>query len=290
MVARSAERARGAAGRTRPTAQRSRDRRAGARRPRGRDHREGHARDGDLVRPPDRGDARRIPTSRRCTVARAWLGEHRASTGRLYQRLREIRGLNYGDYAYIEAFPRGMFQFFPDPERRAPRADLRDLDPAGRAGRTRTCRCGIALHELDKLIENGLTQEDFEATRDYLMKNVYLMTATQDQQLGYALDSRGTASASSPAFMRRALQSLTVEQVNAAIRRHLNVHDLSIVFITRDAAGLKQALVSDAASPFATTARNQQRCWPRDQAIGTLKLNIAADKITATPVAEVFAR
>ena len=26
-----------------------------------------------------------------------------------------MRGINYGDYAYIEAFPRGMFQFFPDP-------------------------------------------------------------------------------------------------------------------------------------------------------------------------------
>ena len=38
-------------------------------------------------------------------VARAWLGEHRIASGQLYQRLREIRGLNYGDYAYIEAFP-----------------------------------------------------------------------------------------------------------------------------------------------------------------------------------------
>ena len=49
------------------------------------------------------------------SVARAWLGEHRLSSGRLYDRIREIRGINYGDYAYIEAFPRGMFQFFPDP-------------------------------------------------------------------------------------------------------------------------------------------------------------------------------
>ena len=40
-------------------------------------------------------------------LARAWLGEHRASNGRLFQRLRELRGLNYGDYAYIEAFPVG---------------------------------------------------------------------------------------------------------------------------------------------------------------------------------------
>src|SRR6185369_13774319 len=48
-------------------------------------------------------------------AARSWLGEHRLSSGRLYQRIREERGMNYGDYAYIEAFPRGMFQFFPDP-------------------------------------------------------------------------------------------------------------------------------------------------------------------------------
>jgi hypothetical protein len=40
-------------------------------------------------------------------LARTWLGEHRSSTSHLYQRIRELRGMNYGDYAYIEAFPRG---------------------------------------------------------------------------------------------------------------------------------------------------------------------------------------
>ena len=49
------------------------------------------------------------------SVARAWLGEHRSSMSHLYQRIRELRGMNYGDYAYIEAFPGGMFQFFPEP-------------------------------------------------------------------------------------------------------------------------------------------------------------------------------
>jgi zinc protease len=48
-------------------------------------------------------------------LAKTWLGEHRASSAHLYQRIRELRGMNYGDYAYIEAFPRGMFQFFPNP-------------------------------------------------------------------------------------------------------------------------------------------------------------------------------
>ena len=48
-------------------------------------------------------------------VVASYLGQHRSSNSYLYQRLREARGLNYGDYAYIEYFPRGMFQFTPDP-------------------------------------------------------------------------------------------------------------------------------------------------------------------------------
>ena len=45
-------------------------------------------------------------------LARAWLGEHRASNGRLYNRIREIRGMTYVYYAY-SSLPRGMYQFFP---------------------------------------------------------------------------------------------------------------------------------------------------------------------------------
>jgi zinc protease len=45
----------------------------------------------------------------------SYLGQHRSSNSYLYQRLREARGLNYGDYAYIEYFPRGMFQMTPEP-------------------------------------------------------------------------------------------------------------------------------------------------------------------------------
>ena len=100
-----------------------------------------------------------------------------------------MRGINYGDYAYIEAFPRGMFQFFPDPNiARSGRSSRSGSGPSCRS--MRTCRCGLRVHELDSSIANGLTKVQFEATRDYLMKNVYVMTARQDQQLGYALDSQ----------------------------------------------------------------------------------------------------
>jgi zinc protease len=223
------------------------------------------------------------------SVARAWLGEHRMPAGQLFQRIREVRGINYGDYAYIEAFPRGMFQFFPDPnlarQRQIFEIWIRPVVPVNAHMSLR-----IAIHELDQLIERGLTPAQFEGTRDYLMSNVYVMTAQQDQQLGYALDSGWYGIGEFTAFMRRALQSLTVEQVNAAIRRHLNAHDLSIVFITRDAAGLRQALASDAASPIRYDGEKPAALLADDQVIGALKLNIAANKITVTPVAEVFAK
>ena len=66
--------------------------------------------------------------------------------------------MNYGDYAYIEAFPRGMFQFFPDPNvaRRAQLFEIwiRPVVPANAQMALR-----IALHELRRLVDDGLTQE-----------------------------------------------------------------------------------------------------------------------------------
>ncbi|HKV40378.1 MAG TPA: insulinase family protein, partial [Blastocatellia bacterium] len=48
-------------------------------------------------------------------VAQSHFGQHRSSNSLLFQQIRQIRGMNYGDYAYIEYFPRGMFKFHPDP-------------------------------------------------------------------------------------------------------------------------------------------------------------------------------
>jgi len=223
------------------------------------------------------------------SIARAWLGEHRIASGQLYQRIREIRGMNYGDYAYIEAFPRGMFQFFPDAnvarQQQIFEIWIRPVVPANAHMALR-----IAVFELNKLIENGLTREQFEVTRDYLMNNVYVMTARQDQQLGYALDSQWYGIDEFTSTMRKALQSLTVEQVNAAIKRHLSARDFSAVIITKDAAGLRQALVADAFSPIRYDGEKPQALLDEDQVIGNLKLSLASDRVKITPIAEVFAK
>src|SRR3990172_1550213 len=209
------------------------------------------------------------------------------ASGRLFQPIREARGLNYGNYAYIEAFPRGMFQFFPDPgvarQRQIFEIWIRPVVPVNAHLSLR-----IALSELDRLVRNGLTKEQFEITRDYLLSNVYVMTARQEQQLGYALDSAWYGIGEFTSFMRAALGRLTVEQVNAAIRRHLRARDLAIVCITKDAAGLKQALVSDEFSPIRYDGEKPADLLAEDRVVGALKLGLGADDVRVTPIAEVF--
>jgi len=222
-------------------------------------------------------------------LARAWLGEHRASNGRLFQRLREVRGLNYGDYAYIEAFPRAMYQFFPDPNI-ARRAQIFEVWIRPVAPEHGAFALKAGLHELDELIEHGLTAADFEETRQYLSKNVFIMTKTQDQELGYALDSRWYGIGEYTAYIREELAKLTVDVVNAAIRRHLSAENLSIVIITKDAAALREELLADHLSTIRYDAEKPKELLAEDAIIGARKLHLWPEAVRVTPVDQVFAR
>jgi zinc protease len=220
-------------------------------------------------------------------LAKTWLGEHRASNSYLYQRIRELRGMNYGDYAYIEAFPRGMFGFFPSPNL-GRKSQIFEVWIRPVAPQNAHFALRVALAELGKLIDKGLTQEHFAATRDYLMKNVFVMTATQDAQLGYALDAQWYHTPEFARMMRDGLSRLTVADVNAAVRKHLSATNLSVVFITRDAAGLKEKLVSDAFSPISYDAQKPQALLDEDMAIGGMKLGIRPEAVRITPALQVF--
>ena len=222
-------------------------------------------------------------------LARTWLGEHRSSSSHLYQRIRELRGMNYGDYAYVEAFPRGGFQFFPEPNI-ARRAQIFEVWIRPVVPENGPMAFRIALWEVRKLIEKGLTQAEFETTRDYLMKNVFVMTATQDQQLGYALDSKWYGIPEYTSFMRDHLAKLTLADVNAAIRKHLSGADLQVVAITKDAKGLADQLVNDVAPAIKYEAAKPQEVQDEDRAIAAVKLGIKPAAVTITPVDAVFAK
>jgi zinc protease len=220
-------------------------------------------------------------------VVASYFGQHRSSNGYLYQRLREARGLNYGDYAYIEYFPRGMFQFTPDPNlgrtSQIFQIWIRPVVPDNGHFVLRA-----ALYEYDKLVRDGMSKEAFEATREFLTKYNNILTQTQDAQLGYALDSRYYNIPDYVSYMREQLAKLTLEDVNNAIRKHLKTEAMRIVVITRDAEGLRDAILGNRPSPISYNSPKPKEITDEDKVIENYKVNVKVGDVVIVPVAKVF--
>ncbi|MGE0490929.1 MAG: M16 family metallopeptidase [Vulcanimicrobiota bacterium] len=218
-------------------------------------------------------------------LVRSYFGEHRSSNSYLYQRLREIRGLNYGDYAYIEYFPRGMFLSQPDPN--YPRQQqifqiwIRPVEPQNGLFTLRA-----TLYELEKLVNEGLTKPEFEATREFLSKNVALLVQTDDRRLGYALDDKYYGTAPFVDRVKSDLEKLTVEDVNRVIRENLQAKDLEIVVITDKAEEFAQAVRQETPSPITYNSPKLDDIMQEDKVIATFP--IKADEIDILPLDKVF--
>ncbi|HET7307231.1 MAG TPA: insulinase family protein [Gammaproteobacteria bacterium] len=221
-------------------------------------------------------------------LARAWLGEHRSSVSHLYQRIRELRGMNYGDYAYIEYFPEGMFRLQPAPNlaRRQQifQVWLRPLrDNADAAFALR-----LALYELDKLIDGGLAPEAFESTRDYLHKFVALMVKSPARRLGYAIDSACYGTAGFVDYVRGGLATLDVASVNAALKRHLDTTRMKFVFVAENAEDLKTRLVNDTPSRMTYNVEKPAEVLVEDEQVGKLPLGLEADAVRVVKADDLF--
>jgi zinc protease len=220
-------------------------------------------------------------------VVASYFGQHRSSNSYLYQRLREARGLNYGDYAYIEYFPRGMFQFMPDPNlgRRQQifQIWIRPVEPQNGLFALRA-----ALYEYDKLVRDGISKEAFEATREFLSKYVNILTQTQDTQLGYALDSRYYGIDDYNQHMRASLAKLTLEDVNAAIRCHLKSDRMRVVMVTKEAEALRDAILGNKLSPITYNSPKPKEIMDEDKVIQAYKIDVKPEAVSVVPIGQVF--
>ncbi len=220
-------------------------------------------------------------------LVRSYFGEHRSSNSHLFQRIREARGMNYGDYAYIEYFPNGMFQFHPDANL-ARHSQLfqiwiRPVPPEQAHFAIRA-----AMYELQKLVRDGMTEADFEATRNYLLKFAGVLTQSQGRQLGYALDSRFYGTPAFGEFIRQGLQRLTLEEVNRVIREHLQTDDMALVVVTPNAEDLAERLAKNSPSPIAYNAPKPDEIMVEDEVIQQFPLGIDREDIRIVPAEEVF--
>jgi zinc protease len=178
------------------------------------------------------------------------LGEHRNSSSHLYQFIREARGMNYGDYSYIEVLPGGGFRTMP-PTNVPRRTQLFEvwLRPVPNEQAHFALRAGV--REVEKLAQNGLSEEQFELTKTFLTKYCLHFAETTSDRLGYAVDDAiyEVASPGNLANFRNLVPKLTREEVNAAIKKYLNPANMQIAIVTEKAEDLAAALASDSRAP-----------------------------------------
>jgi zinc protease len=117
---------------------------------------------------------------------------------------------------------------------------------------------------------------------------VTLLTQTQSDRLGYAIDSRFYGISEFGGYCKAALEKLAVEKVNEAIRKHLRSTDLDVVIITKDARGMRQAIRSAKPAAIIYASPPPKEVLEEDKLIG--KYPIDAGSVEIVPVDAIFER
>jgi zinc protease len=200
-------------------------------------------------------------------VANSWLGEHRKEYSRLYRKIREARSMNYGDYSYIEWYQDGGGNMLPVPG--VPRTSnyfsfwIRPVQTAkglkGQYPELSNINIGHAhfairmvIKEMDSLIQNGLSEADFNLTRDFLRSYIKLYIQGPEKQLGFLMDSRFYGRKDYISEMDQLLAKLTVADVNNAVKKYWQTKNMNIVIVTdkTEAEPLAKSLQENTPSPM----------------------------------------
>ena len=242
---------------------------------------------------------RQSPDFAALLVARSAFGEHRQMNGRLMQRLREQRGLNYGDYAYIEHFEQEGGDAVTAQTGRARRQGeftiwLRPVQNENALFATRA-----ALYELERsFTTEPFSDAEIERTKGFLDGYVLLYAQTEARKLGYALDDRAVGN--NRAFLenlRADIAKVTTADVNRAWSRMKTLMPaLEIVMVGPNAAAMKQAIVTNAASPMhyqkdaeGNVPKKPDALLAADKVIEKLPLGVSGDAdVEIIPVAKMF--
>jgi zinc protease len=240
-------------------------------------------------------------------VANSWMGEHRKSYSRLYQKIRETRAMNYGDYTYIEWYEDGGSHQLPPSG--VPRQSnyysiwIRPVQIAAQLKQQYGELAGLdlghahfalrmALREFDLMLKNGLSEEDFEATRVFLRSYIKLYAQSPADQLGWLMDSRFYGRKNYLKELDTLLRKLKLAEVNAALRKHWQTDNLFVTIVTdaSEAGPLAKNLRENLPSPMSYSKLMKsglpKEVLDEDEEVARYKLNVKSVRIV--PSAETF--
>ena len=221
------------------------------------------------------------------TVARSYLGEHRTFNGVLMNHLRGARGLNYGDYAYVENFIQDGWSTFPLPNipRRQQHFEiwLRPVPPQNALFALRA-----ALYETDKLIRDGIPQAGFDMTRTFLANYSNLWAQDASRRLGFAIDAVVTGKDVVKELQAR-LPKMKKADVDRAVRKYISLQGLTIAIVADKAQVVADTLTDGGPTGITyDTAGTPADVVAEDDLIKRFPLPIEKADVRVVPVDQMF--
>ena len=143
------------------------------------------------------------------------------------------------------------------------------------------------MWELARLVEDGMSRAEFEATRSFLLSYSKLWVQTQSRRLGYAIDGEFYGQRDLVTELAERLPKLTVEQVNAVVRKHLKRGGMKVAIVAKDAAALREMLILGKPSPITyDTSGTPAEVLAEDKTIAAFPLKNVSVQIV--PVEQMF--
>ena len=220
-------------------------------------------------------------------IATSHFGEHRQSLSLLYQKIREERGQNYGDYAYADHFIQGRRKFPGTNYCRQQQYFSIWIRALANSNRHFVVR--QALRELKRLVDEGISTERFELVRKYLLNYTRLYAQTLGERLGWQMDSSYYGYKDFLQEVQERLPKITREDVNRAIKTYLNSDNVYIAIVTQDAQSFKDDLIANTPSPISYSNPNMpQEVLDEDLVIQTFPLDIQPEKVRIAKASDFF--
>lgn len=216
-------------------------------------------------------------------------GKHRSFVGRLMHVVREVRGLNYGAYAYVEDFPEGGHRLLP------PTQESRSVQAFTLWARPTTLDNGCFLarqvyRELTSLVSSGLTVDEFKLAQSHLVGNAPLLATGIERQLGYAIDSKFYGIKGD--FLKRLQTSAKVatrEQTNKLVTKYLHPSAMRMVVVTPDPEKFIKEILSESCKiTYAPGIEKAKDVLDEDAKISKYGLGLSADQIVTVDSATLF--
>lgn len=222
-------------------------------------------------------------------LAETWFGEHRNLIGHLFHSMREVRGLNYGDYAYVEHFVQAPGTTFEDPNRpRRTQYFSMWIRPVEHQNRQFALQ--MALWELQRFVVDGIPDEEtFARVQKFVQGYWPSKRIDPSRHLGASVDVVLTGQPFADDELAARAAALTRAEVNAAIARHLQTTDLRMVVVTEQAAPLVDALVQKKKAVMRYASPPTSTVQAEDAVIGVTFPALSAGRVRVVGPDALFA-